>query len=222
VAARRPKRRRRPQLPVIVVATAIALAAGAVISHRALPSVNHPLGKLGPTPGPSSEGHVAAKRAYLSGLERRSPDASAAGLVSFTRLLSASDVGRTLGGLRVSAVFVSFPSGRPEALAVRRTTTAAMSLRASQLVDATKADIAALAARRDPSSRQLLDERRRELAQTSAQCACIYGAVVQHTTVRRLGDLARSGDVRLVDAPDPLTDDLSGWQLTPIFPQNTP
>jgi hypothetical protein len=209
-----------PHRLVAVLAAAIALFAAGLVSQRSTshPTISHPLGKLAPTPGPSSDGYIASKRAYLGMLSLQKPNAPAAGLVSFARLLRPAEAERALVGASVSAVFVDFPAGRPEAVAVRGSIAAALQMRATQIVDATKAEVQALQARHDPAGKPLIDERNRQLNGTRADCACIYGAVVERSTVVRLVYLARSRDVRLVDVPEPLTDDLSGWQLTPIFP----
>jgi hypothetical protein len=209
-----------PHRLVAVLAAAIALFGAGLVSQRSTshPTISHPLGKLAPTPGPSSDGYIAGKRAYLGALEQSKPNAPAAGLVSFTRLLRPAEADRALVGANVSAVFVDFPAGRPEAVAVHRSIGGALQMRATQLIDATKAEMKALEAKKDPASKPLIDERRRQLDGTRPDCACIYAAVVERSTVVRLVYLAKSRDVRLVDVPDPLTDDLSGWQLTPILP----
>ena len=94
-----------------------------------------------------------------------------------------------------------------------------MARRAVEVGDLTKAEITALQAKRDPASAPLIEDRRKQLAGTTPDCPCVYAAVVERSTVGRLASLQRSGLVRLVDVPKPLTDDLSGWQLTPIVPK---
>lgn len=202
-------------------AVAIALAAGALVSQRTDtgPTISHPLGKLAPTPGPSSDGYVSGKRAYLRALAETQPDAAAAALVSFSRLLRASEAESLLTGLDVSVVFVTFPGASPEAPRVVSTIRAAVAKRAVEIGEVTKAEISELQAKRDPASAPLIAERRKQLSATTPDCPCIYAAVVESSTVGRLAALQRSSLVRLVDVPKPLTDDLSGWQLTPIVPK---
>jgi hypothetical protein len=203
-----------------LAAAAIALAAAVLVTQRSnpAPTINHPIGKLAPTPGPNSEGYVAAKRAYISRLADEQPDAAAAALVSFGRLMRPSEVEQLMTGMQVSVVFAMFPGAPPEAPRVVTTIPAAIAKRAVEIANVTKAEIQALQARHDPASAPLINDRRRELQEMTPDCACIYAAVVQKTTVGRLASLQRSSLVRLVDVPDPLTDDLSGWQLTPIAP----
>jgi len=204
-----------------LVAAGICLVAALVITRRdnPAPTISHPIGKLAPTPGPSSDGYVTGKRAYLSELAEKSPDASASALVSFAKRLRPRDVEQLMTGMKVGVVFAMFPGAPPEAPRVVTTVQAAVAKRAVEIADTTRAEIQALQARRDPASAPLVADRRRELAQTTPDCACVYAAVVQRTTVGRLASLQRSSLVRLVDVPDPLTDDLSGWQLTPIAPK---
>jgi hypothetical protein len=214
------RRRSAPHQLAAVAAAAIALAAGALVSQRSnpAPTISHPIGKLAPTPGPNSDGYVAGKRAYLSRLAEGDPDKPAAALTSFARLLRAGEAEQLLTGHRVGVVFVTFPGGRPEALKVPTTIAAAVAKRAADSEAAARAEIAALEARHDPASGPLVADRERQLAGTRPDCACIYAAVIERSTVGRLASLQRSSLVRLVDVPEPLTDDLSGWQLTPIYP----
>jgi hypothetical protein len=204
-------------------AAVIALAAGTLVSQRSIrePTMSRPLGKLAPTPGPSSDGYVSEKRTYLQTLARDEPDARASALVSFSRLLRATEAERLLNRLEVGVVFVTFPGASPEAPRVESTIRAAVARRAVEIGDLTKAEIATLEAKRDPASGPLIADRRKQLAGTAPDCPCIYAAVVEKTTAGRLATLQRSGLVRLVDVPKPLTDDLSGWQLTPIVPKRT-
>jgi len=203
-----------------LAAAAIALVAAVVVTQRnnPAPTISHPLGKLAPTPGPNSDGYVAGKRAYLSRLADADPDASASALVSFGRLMRPHDVEQLMTGMRVSVVFAMFPGAPPEAPRVESTIQAAVAKRAVEIAGVTQAEIRSLQAKHDPASAPLINDRRRELQQLTPDCACVYAAVVQKTTVGRLASLQRSSLVKLVDVPDPLTDDLSGWQLTPIAP----
>jgi hypothetical protein len=204
-----------------LIAAAIALVAAVVVTQRnnPAPTISHPIGKLAPTPGPSSDGYVTGKRAYLSDLAEQKPDAPAAALVSFARLLRPTEVEQLMTGMKTTVVFAMFPGAPPEAPRVQSTVQAAVAKRAVEIAATTRAEIQALQARRDPASAPLIAERDRQIRQTTPDCACVYAAVVQNSTVGRLASLQRSSLVRLVDVPDPLTDDLSGWQLTPIAPR---
>ncbi|MGH7856208.1 MAG: hypothetical protein ACREQY_02685, partial [Candidatus Binatia bacterium] len=71
---------------------------------------------------------------------------------------------------------------------------------------------------RQGTNAELLAQRRAALEGTAPECACLYAVVLNGATVRRLAEVQSSDAVRLVDVPDPLVDDLSGWELTPIFP----
>jgi len=217
------RRRAGPHRFTAIVAAAIALTAGMVVSHRSssTPTIAHPLGKLAPTPGPSSEGYVTGKRAYLSRLAARQPDAPAAALVSFARFLRADEADQLMTGQHVGVVFLMFPGPTPEAPRVVTTIHAAVAKPAADIADLTRQEIAALQAKHDPASGPLIAERRRELQATTEDCACVYAVVIEGSTVARLMTLQRSSLVRLVDVPDPLTDDLAGWQLTPIAPVKT-
>lgn len=217
-------RRRAPHRFAGLAAVAIALAAGSLVTQRADtgPTISRPAGKLAPTPGPSSDGYVRGKRAYLRDLAADQPDEPAAALVSFARLLRAAEAERLLGRLEVTAVFVTFPGTSPEAPRVESTIRAAVAKRAVEIGNITRSEIASLETKRDPASAPLIADRRRQLAGTTPECPCVYAAVVEESTVGRLMALQRSALVRLVDVPDPLTDDLSGWHLTPIIPKGGP
>lgn len=199
---------------------AVALVVATVVTLRSGGGGPPLAGRLGPTPGPDSEGHIAAKSAYLEALARREPDAAGAGLVSFSRLLAAAEASSLLGDLRVSAAFVSFPVADPEAVAVEDTLEAAVALRADELARVTMAEIEAL--ERSGGDPDLLEQRRAALAATARDCPCVYAVAVEGATVARLAALQRLEEVRLVDVPDPLTDTLRGWELTPVFPSGSP
>lgn len=174
-------------------------------------------GRLGPTPGPDSDGHIRTKRVYLADLARRDPEARGAGLVSFSRLMPAQEASTLLGGMRATAAFVRFPAGEPEAIQVEDALTPDVAARATELADITRAEIEALEGQ-GSSDREPVEQRRQALAGTTPECACVYAVAVEGVTVRRLAELQGRDEVRLVDVPEPLTDDLGGWELTAIFP----
>jgi hypothetical protein len=174
------------------------------------------VGKIGPTPGPDSEGHVKARRAFLEALAKEDPDAAAAGLVSFTRYMSAAEAMDVVGGSGTTAVFVKFPGAQEEVLAVEGSLRSTVANRAKELADTTREEIASL--EKSGSSAELLNQRRAELGAITPECACAYAVSVQGTTVAKLAELQAKPEVKLVDLPEPLTDELAGWQLTPIAP----
>lgn len=200
---------------------AVGLVAGTVLTLRSGDGDAPPIaGRLGPTPGPDSEGHIVAKRAYLDTLARRDPDTVGAGLVSFSRLLPATEASSVLRNMTPTAVFVKFAAGEPEALQVTDTLEAAVAARAEELAAVTRAEIEALEGQ--GGDHELLEQRRTAFAETTPGCACVYAVAVEGVAVGRLAELGGRDEVRLVDVPDPLTDDLGGWELTPVFPSGMP
>lgn len=205
---------------VVLAVLAAGVVGGAVLSTRSGTGGPQLAGSLGPTPGPNSDGHVTAKRAYLEGLAQRTPDAAAAGLVSFSRLLRPAEATELARGTEAAAVFVKFPAGEAEALQVTDTLAGAVKERAEALAAVTKTEVEAL--ERQGGDAELVAQRRAALEGTTPDCACVYAIALNGLTARRLAEIGASDDVRLVDVPDPLVDDLSGWELTPIFPASEP
>lgn len=182
-------------------------------------------GRLGPTPGPNSAGHVEAKRSYLDRIARAEPGREAAGLVSFTRLLPATEVEPMVADMDATVVFVMLPEGEPEAIALTRPLRETVAARAEEVADDVRAEIVSLEAelaRAPEAEREELDaalERRRlALDALRADCACVYALGVEGATLAELAALQGREEVLLVDVPDPVATDLSGWQLTPILP----
>ena len=54
---------------------------------------------------------------------------------------------------------------------------------AVELADVTRAEIQALQAKHDPASAPLINDRRKQLTETTPDCACVYAAVVGRSTV---------------------------------------
>ena len=173
-------------------------------------------GRLGPTPGPSSEEHIAAKRAYLDRVARENPTGKAGALVSLDEMVSARDVESMLGGATGKVVFVQFPGNQGEPLAVETTVHEAVALRATELADALRAEIDAT------TDEQAKQQRRDALAGVGPDCKCIFAFALEGSTLSDLAELQKDGRVRLVEVPDPLVDNLEGFQLYPIFPGGTP
>lgn len=204
----------------LIVAIVVAVLASARLStHAVEPGPERAAGRaghLGPTPGPSSEGHVRDKRAYLSGLVAQQPATQAAALVSLTKYLPATAAQRMAGSMRAYAVFVKFPGADPEVQIVRTTIAGALADRASDLRNEIGAEVAAL---KDSGATELIAQRKADLAKISADCPCVSAFAVEKVPLRRLGELAKRPEVRLVDVPDPVVDDLAGWELQPIVPK---
>lgn len=101
---------------------AVGLVAGAVLSGRmAVPGTGgggEPRGRLGPTPGPSSEGYVEEKRAFLESVASREPDRAAASLVSLRRRLGVPEIRDLTSGGTVLALYVFGEGGEPSSLLV--------------------------------------------------------------------------------------------------------
>jgi len=191
----------------LVVATVLVMMSG---GERGL------AGRLGPTPGPNSDGHVAAKKSYLERIARENPTGEAAALVSLNAMASAADVESMLGEAKGTAIFVQFPGNQGEPLAVETSVEEAVALRATEIGDALRAEIDATT---DEAAKQ---ERRDALTAIGPQCKCIFAFALEGSALRDLNRLASDGRVLLVDVPDPVVETLEGFQLYPIFPGGTP
>lgn len=209
-----------------LIAAAVALVGGLVITQRADQGIDI-LGRLGPTAGPDSTGHVRAQRAYLEQAAAAAPRRPAAGLASMARFVTAAEASTLVEAMTPTAVFVRFPDSDPEVFLLTKTITETLATRAAELADAIQGEIASLGAQlRDANGgqRALLEaslaQRRRALEQTRPECACIYALGVEGATLADLAALARRPEVLLVDVPRPVVADLKGWELNPILPQD--
>jgi hypothetical protein len=173
-------------------------------------------GRLGPTPGPGSQGHIDAQRAYLARIASDDPDREAAALVSLSALTAARDATSILGRAKPTAVFVQFPGHQAEALPVDSTIDRTVADRASELASQMQAEIVAIT---DEAEKQ---KRREALASLGPECACVYAMALEGATLRELSEVQELAEVRLVDVPDPVVDSLEGWELTPILPGAAP
>ncbi len=207
-----------------LLAAAVALVAASVLTLDG-EETTRVRGRLGPTPGPNALGHIEGKRAYLERVASADPDRRAAGLVSFSRFVSAQNARAMVAGMEPTVVFVRFPQGEPEALRLKTTLEEAVAAAVKQLVDVVAAEIVSIEAQLDSaqgSEREALsrslDDRRKSLDELRADCVCVYAVGVESTTLGELVRLLQRPDVRLVDVPEPTTDDLSGWELRPILP----
>jgi hypothetical protein len=213
---------------VLLAVTAVALIAAAVWQMRS--STDDPesvvRGELGPTPGPNSAGHVTAKRAYLDGLAKTDADAEAAALVSLSKYITSPAAQKLSVGTRPSAVFVRFPSSEGEVLLVSTTISGAVADRAAQLREEIQAEIESISTRAADAKgaektelSKLVAERKSALTKVSSDCACVYAFAVHDASISELKAMQSKSEVRLVDVPDPISNDLRGWELTPIVPK---
>ncbi|MEX2537720.1 MAG: hypothetical protein WD646_03600 [Actinomycetota bacterium] len=173
-------------------------------------------GRLGPTPGPDSQGHIEARRAYLTRIASEDPEQEAAALVSLSALTSARDATSVLGDAAPTAVFVQFPGHQAEALPVETTIESTVGDRADELTAQIQAEIDAIT---DEAEKE---KRRDALASLGPGCACVFAIALEDTTLGDLAEIQELPEVRLVDVPDPVVDSLEGWELTPILPRGTP
>lgn len=212
---------------LLLAALTIGLVAGATVALRNSGGVRVE-GRLGPTPGPNSKGHIDAKRAYLERLALLSPERPAAGLVSMAKLVPAARATSFTAGMNVSAVFVAFPQGGPEALPVIRTIEATVGARAKEFAEVIRSEISSLEEQlhdAPPANRaglqKSLNDRRAALRSVGPACLCVYAVAVERSTLGELERLSKRPEVLLVDVPRPVTDALAGWELTPILPAAT-
>jgi hypothetical protein len=208
-----------------LLAAAIGLVAGSVITQRADDGGIEIRGRLGPTAGPNSLGHVRSQRAYLERVAGTEPQRPAAGLVSTARFVNAGEATSLVDGMEATAVFVQFPDNAPEVFLLTKPISETIATRAKELADAVRAEIVSLEAQlRDTQGpqRELLEgslaKRRVALESLGPDCACVYGIGVEGTTLGALARLQEHSDVLLVDVPQPVVPDLKGWELNPILP----
>lgn len=208
-----------------LAAAAIGLVAGSVITQRADDGGIEVRGRLGPTAGPNSLGHVRSQRAYLERVAQSSPSKPAAGLVSTARFVSAQEAASLVEGMDATAVFVQFPDNGPEVFLLTKSISETLATRAKELGDAVRAEIVSLEVQlrdADGPQRELLEgslaKRREALGAVGPECACVYAIGVEGTTLGALAQLQQHSDVLLVDVPNPVVADLKGWELNPILP----
>jgi hypothetical protein len=207
-----------------LLAAAIGLVSAMAISMRSGDEMRV-AGRLGPTPGPNSAGHVEAKRDYLKRIAAEEPDRAAAGLISASHLLSVSQAKTLTDGMQVTVVFVRFPGGQPDVLAVTDSLEQTLAAGTREFGDVIRREVASLEQQVGSAQgaeratlEDSLNKRKQTLSQLTTDCACVYAIAVQGTTLGALARVQGSGEVLLVDVPEPVTDDLKGWELTPILP----
>ena len=91
--------------------------------------------------------------------------------MSFSRFLRPDAADQLFASQRVSVVFLVFPGSAPEAPRVVTTIRAAVTKPAADIADLTRREIAALQAKHDPAAGPLIADRRKQLQQTTPDCA---------------------------------------------------
>jgi hypothetical protein len=179
-------------------------------------------GVLGPTPGPDASGdtYVEEKRRYLETLADSQSQDDVAALISFAKYVAAPDVQQVLGPMEPTFVWVKFPGSEAEPIAVTSTIAGAVADRAAELRAAVDAEIKELETQEQtPELAGLIQTRKQELGQLGADCGCVFALSVEDAQPTELRKLAERPSVRLVDVPDPPSNDLEGWELTPFVPR---
>lgn len=106
---------------VLLGAVAVALVAGAVATDRLdVPGTGgdgvEVRGRLGPTPGPDSEGYIGEKRGHLRAVATEAPDREAAALVSLNAFVDVPDVADLASGGTVLILYIRQDGGDPASL----------------------------------------------------------------------------------------------------------
>jgi hypothetical protein len=211
---------------VLLAVTGVLLIAATVYSLRPGDDTDAVAGRLGPTPGPSSEGHIRAQKAYLDGLAAARPAERAAALVSLDSYVPASRAQAIARSMDATAVFVRFAEADPESVLVRTSIADSLKTRTTDLRREIEAEIDALGAEAQDATgdrkrdlEDLIAQRRRELGGIEPDCACVFAFAVEGASIEALSALAKRPEVRLVDVPEPLVGDLDGWEVQPIVPK---
>jgi hypothetical protein len=211
---------------LLLVVTGIVLVAATVYTLNSSGGAGDLAGHLGPTPGPSSEGHIRAQRAYLDRLASERPGEKAAALVSLEDYVPASEAQAIAESLDATWVFVRFPEAEQEPPSmVPSSIKETLAKRASDLRTDLEAEIAALKDQANDATGtqksdldELVAQREKELAEIKPDCECVFAFAVEGASLEALRELARRPGVKLVDVPEPVTTDLAGWELQPILP----
>jgi hypothetical protein len=184
-------------------------------------------GHLGPTPGPAStQGYVKEKRTYLESLAAREPATKVAALISFKSYVPAPSVQRLVEDMRPTFVWARFPTTEAEPLRVTTTVAGAVADRAATLRKALDAELKDLQAQGEQADAEqkaalvpLVADLTADLAKVGADCGCVFAVSVEDARMRDLEALLSDPAVRIVDVPDPPTNDLGGWELQPFVPK---
>ncbi len=212
---------------VLLIVTGVVLVAATVYTLNTSSGSRDVAGHLGPTPGPSSDGHVRAQKAYLDQIAAQRPTERAAALVSLEDYVPASKAEAIAKSLDATWVFIRFPEAEQEPpYVVPSSITGVLADRAKDLREELRAEIAALKAQAaDATGRQkqdlddLVAQRERERSEIKPDCACVFAFAVEGASLQELRELSHRPEVKLVDVPKPVIADFSGWELTPIVPR---
>jgi hypothetical protein len=186
---------------VLLAVTGVALVAATVYSLRSGDDARTVAGRLGPTPGPSSEGHIRAQKAYLSELASEKPNQRAAALVSLKSYLSAERAEEITRSMDTPVVFLRFPGADPESIFVRTSIEQSLKDRSTDLRREIEAEVDALEAKARSSTgddraaaEALAAKRKRELAQLGPGCRCVFAFTVEGASVSELSELSTLPD----------------------------
>lgn len=214
---------------VLLAVTGVILVIASVITLRdgGRTDPDEVRGHLGPTPGPNSNAYVAAKKAYLNGLASTEPLARSAALVSLQAYAPAPDAQRFARDMKPIGVWVRLPASTAELILVKTTISGAVADAAAahrKVLDAEVEELRAQAGKAEGDKKTSLDklvaERKASLAKVRSDCRCVFAFSVEEATLGDLKQLQERPAVRVVDVPDPVTNELSGWELQPIVPSS--
>jgi hypothetical protein len=211
---------------VLLAVTGVALVVATVYTLNSSSGSGDVAGHLGPTPGPSSEGHIRAQRAYLDQIAAQRPTEKAAALVSLEDYVPASEAQELARSLHATWVFVRFPEAEQEPPSiVPSSIKETLAKRAADLKEDLETEIVALRSQASDATGaqkadldKLIALRERERAEIKPDCACVFAFAVEGASLRELRELSQRPGVKLVDVPEPVTADLGGWELGPIVP----
>jgi hypothetical protein len=210
-----------------VTAAALIVATVFELRGRGGSDADDVRGHLGPTPGPASTvAYEKEKRTYLDAFAAREPATKVAALVSFRSYVPAPSVQRMVEGMRPTFVWVRFPTAEAEPIEVETTVAGAVADRAAALrktLDAELKDLQEQTANGDASQEAALApviaELTANISKVGADCGCVFAISVEDARTRDLKALSSAPAVRLVDVPDPPSNDLAGWELQPFVPK---
>lgn len=209
---------------VLLAVTGVILIAATIYTMQS-DDAGRVAGRLGPTSA-STDGYIATKKAYLDRVAKANSTQHGAALVSLNKYVTAPAAQTFASSMESSAVFVRFPKTEPEPVLVTTTIAGAVADRATDYRNEIEAEIDALteeAAKATGAGKAnlagVIAERKAVLAGVKADCVCVYAFAVKEAELGELAQLSKRPEARLVDVPDPVVNDLGGWELKPILPK---
>jgi hypothetical protein len=181
---------------------------GAVTPEEKAPEVRV---TVGPFPGDDVATYLTYARSRLDELELAAPDADLFAVVSFTGYRTPAELLDLLGDYRMHRVFIRMPPDGEVFEAPVRDPVADVDAAFGRAADAA-ARKAALTA--DPKAQAWAG---REAEGFGNRCSCVFSAVVR-ASAGRLGELAATGGVRIVDVASPGVT-LAGSVFVPLVPE---